>query len=175
MRLIFLMAALSFFLASCSKIGEYYTDVNNDDSENIEIYQDSCISITVSCNAIENDLNINTDIKKSSVADLSSLRIDSIQITIDKPKLCQSLSKRLQYKAEIMPFAKIDEIDDLNQKLNSGSNLRFIYTFDNELIEVKELIYITVKINYEFHHEDFTLTKTVTMKRHIRYKAWLSD
>jgi hypothetical protein len=162
-------------LCSCRHVGDYYSDIKNEDIENINVADPSgTLDVGFSANTVGNKLSAFLYIRKANSN--SAIELDEISINIneqadDKANKHLSLLDTTGY----IYFSQIKDLPNLDRKLNAGNLLKFVYEFNKS--DFHETNRLTVKVNARFLDDGKIkfIYKEFKMNKHERYRSKFID
>ena len=169
---LFYSLCIVVLFTSCTKIGDYYTDVKDSDVEDILINSDSSRKYIGFCaNIIGSDLNGIIFFKLIDTANYRNYQIKKIKLCInnasdsvaEKKLLCIDAPQKIEYN-------QVDQIPDLKKRLHSGLPLQFVYKFNKNDINNRDKIKVSVIFLVNEDGKDTVIEKVIEMRKHTRYK-----
>lgn len=166
----FCMLAAVILFASCTAIGEYYTDV-----EDIQINSDRQLKdIGFAANIIGSELNGIIFFKLVDTALYRDYQIRQIYLQINNASESKAEKKLLCIDApQVLKYEQVEQIPELKKRIHSGLPLEFFYTFNKDDISDRDKIKVSVKFLVNENGKDTVIEKSFEMRRHTRYKSKL--
>lgn len=164
----------STWLCSCSKTGDYYSMDKDGEVENMQLLSNEKAHIDFVANIIGADFNvmlyfklIDTSIKDYQIKDIS-FEINNVTDSLSAKTLnCINVPNQIR-------FSKINNINALQQKINTGFPLQFIYKFTKDDVRNKSEIRVNIKLRLNENNKDVLVEKEFKMYRNARYRTWLA-
>lgn len=165
----------TILFASCTVIGEYYSDVKDDDVEDIQINSDRQLKdIGFAANIIGSEFNGIIFFKLIDTVHHRDYQIKQIYLQINNASDSKAEKKLLCIDApQVIRYDQVEQIPELEKKVNSGLPLKFVYTFNKKDISDRDKIKISVKLLMNENGKDTIIEKVFEMLRHTRYKSKL--
>ena len=175
MQKIIFVIFLSAWLCSCSKTGEYYSTDKEGEIENMQLRSNQKVHIDFVANIIEADFNamfyfklLDTSIKNYQIKSIS-LGINNVTDFLAKKTLsCIDTPNQII-------FSRISNIVGLQQKINTGFPLQFIYKFNKDDVRNKNEITVRINLRFSENNREIVVEKAFTMYRNERYKTWFAS
>lgn len=169
------MLVVAVLFVSCTAIGEYYTDVKDDDVEYIQINTDRQLkSIGFAANIIGSEFNGIIFFKLIDTVHYRDYQIKQIYLQVNNASDSKAEKKLLCIDApQVIRYEQVEQIPELKKRVHSGLPLQFFYTFNKGEIGERDKIKVSVKILVNENGKDTVIETSFEMRRHTRYKSKL--